>query len=163
MVAIREVPFITHVHALYQTLVPFSVCTRAQLGIFQKTAIPAQFRVHWLQSKFQTSEWSESLDFLRVDGYTQGKSCMSACARHIFHFLLQSTQTNFIHLFFLKERKFLHLTQHQKASFLWCRVFGLCIAGKPQCICITTSLFLNRFFTCELLCMSSFLALPTFI
>ena len=78
MVAIRQVPLIPNVHALYQTLwltntFPFSVKTRAQLGIFRKTAIPSQFRVDWLQSKYRNSEWSESVDFLRVDGYTQGK------------------------------------------------------------------------------------------
>ena len=49
--------------------------TLVQLGIFRKTSIIGQFRVDWLRSKYRTSEWGYSVDFLRVEGYKPGELC----------------------------------------------------------------------------------------
>ena len=58
---------------IYRTAVlPSSVRTAAQLGIFRKTSIPCQFCIDWLRSKYHHSEWSYNVDFLRLEGYTPG-------------------------------------------------------------------------------------------
>ena len=69
-------------HFGLSTLFPF-------LSILVLSLVPTQFWVDWLQSKYCNLEWSESVDFLRVDGYTQGKSYLCTCELHL---LCASTQ-----------------------------------------------------------------------
>ena len=78
MLAIRQVPFMPDVFQILLTLsltnvvAPFFFCTPSKLGIFRKTAIPSQFKIDWLRSKYRTSEWGANSEFLRLEGYTPG-------------------------------------------------------------------------------------------
>ena len=58
--------------SLTNIVAPF-FCAPAQLGIFHKKAIPSQFKIDWLHSKYCTSEWGSNAEFLRLEGYTPGK------------------------------------------------------------------------------------------
>ena len=62
MVAVRQVTFLPRLNSPDRTIhrkhaFPVSLYFDAQLGVFRKTAIPAQFRVEWLCSKYRTAEW----------------------------------------------------------------------------------------------------------
>ena len=72
MVAVRQVKILPRLNSLDQTIhrthaFPFSLHFVAQLGVFRKTAFPAQFRVEWLGSKYRNSEWSANVEFLRLE------------------------------------------------------------------------------------------------
>ena len=94
-------------------ILPSYFRTAAQLGIFRKTGIKAQFRIDWLRSKYRTSEWCYNVEFLRVEGYTPGeylqlttKFCKTyEVFAHFFSLLLQEQNIRF-------------LIQLPKASFL---------------------------------------------
>ena len=66
-------PFVFLTAFTFQLKLPSYFRTAAQLGIFRKTGIKAQFRIDWLRSKYRTSEWCYNVEFLRVEGYTPGE------------------------------------------------------------------------------------------
>ena len=77
MLAVRQVTFIPRLNLLDQAIhrtnaFPFFLHIAPQLGVFRKTAFPAQFRVEWLRSKYRNSEWGANVEFLRLEGFTQG-------------------------------------------------------------------------------------------
>ena len=89
MLAIRQVTFIPHLNPLYQTIhlrnaFPFSLHISAQLGVFQKTAIPAQFRVDWLRSKYRTSEWEYNYNIFPVHHFHSKYMLMTVWFTFIF-------------------------------------------------------------------------------
>ena len=78
MVAVRQVKFLPRLNSPDRTIhrthaFPFSLHFAAQLSVFRKTAIPAQFRVEWLRSKYRTAEWGPNVEFLRLEGFTHGE------------------------------------------------------------------------------------------